>query len=202
MPHKPNDREYRGIFLLKPPETGAKRMDSDFYVEGYATVFEKPYLLFERDGVQYFEKIDRHALDGADLSDVIMQYDHRGKVMARQSNNTLGIEADDKGLFVFADLSKSRAAQELYEEINAGLITKMSWAFTIAQSIFDEGTRTLTIQKIKKIYDVSAVSIPANGDTEITARSLVDGVIDQARRESLAQRVRLLQLKTRLGGMT
>ena len=89
-----------------------KRIDSSFYVEGYATTFNKPYLLYEYDGMKYYEVIDRNALAGADMSDVIMQYNHEGKVLARQSNHTLGIEADENGLFTFADLSKSRAAQD------------------------------------------------------------------------------------------
>lgn len=171
-----------------------KRIDSDYYVEGYATTFNKPYLLYEWDGVQYFEQIDRHALDGADLSDVIMQYDHQGKVLARLSNGTLGIEPDDNGLFIYADLSKSAAAKELYEEIRNGLVTKMSWAFTVAEDEYNRETRTRTIKKIKKVYDVSAVSIPANSDTDISARSWLDGVIEVERREALERKKRIIKL--------
>jgi len=163
-------------------------------VEGYATTFNKPYLLYEWDGVQYFEQIDRHALDGADLSDVIMQYDHQGKVLARLSNGTLGIEPDDNGLFIYADLSKSAAAKELYEEIRNGLVTKMSWAFTVAEDEYNRETHTRTIKKIKKVYDVSAVSIPANGDTDISARSWLDGVIDAEKREALERRKKIIKL--------
>jgi len=150
--------------------------------------------LYEWDGVQYFEEIDRHALDGADLSDVIMQYDHQGKVLARLSNGTLGIEPDDNGLFIYADLSKSAAAKELYEEIKNGLVTKMSWAFTVAEDSYDRETRTRRILRIKKVYDVSAVSIPANGDTDISARSWLDGVIEAERQELLERKKRILKL--------
>ena len=150
--------------------------------------------MYEWDGVQYFEEIDRHALDGADLSDVIMQYDHQGKVLARLSNGTLGLEANDKGLFIYADLSKSQAAKELYEEIRNGLVTKMSWAFTVAEDEYNRETRTRTIKKIKKVYDVSAVSIPANGDTDISARSWLDGVIDAEKREALERRKKIIKL--------
>jgi len=181
--------------LAQTPAGHAKRLDTDYYVEGYATIFNKPYILWEYDGVKYYETIDRNALDGADFSDVIMQYDHSGKVLARKSNNTLGIDIDDKGLFIYADLSKSRAAKDLHEEINAGLITKMSWAFTILEDSYNKDTRTRTITKIKKVYDVSAVSLPANGDTSIAARTFVDGVIKQEERESLVQRQKLLKLK-------
>lgn len=193
-------RQYRQMIrpLALPTTTTAKRFDTDFYVEGYATTFNDPYVLYEFDGVKYYEVIDRNALAGADMSDVIMQYDHEGKVLARQSNKTLGIEADRYGLFCFADLSKSRAAQELHEEIKNGLITKMSWAFTVAEESYDKDTHTRTILRIKKVYDVSAVSYPANGDTEISARSYFDGVIEAERREALARKAQLLKIKIML----
>lgn len=173
-------------------------MDSDFYVEGYATTFDKPYKLYEFDGIEYFEMIDRHALDGADMSDVIMQYDHEGRVMARQSNGSLLIEPNDNGLFVCADLKNSNASRELYEDINSGLVTKMSWAFTVAEDDYDRETRTRIIRKVNKVYDVSAVSIPANADTLINARSYFDGVIEGQRQELLERRKKVLRLKIKL----
>ena len=61
---------------LATAATGAaKRFDTEYYVEGFATTFDTPYLLYEYEGMQFFEVVDRNALDGADLSDVIMQYD-------------------------------------------------------------------------------------------------------------------------------
>lgn len=188
MPVKTN-REYRSMDLLLP--TTEKRIDTEYYIEGFATTFDKPYLLYEYDGNKYFEVIDRHALDEADMLDVILQYDHQGKVLARKSNKTLGVEATDKGLFVYADLSKSQAAKEMYEEINNGLVTKMSWAFTVAEDSYDRDTRTRKILKVKKVYDVSAVSIPANGDTEISARSWLDGVIEAEKQELLERQKQL-----------
>ncbi len=185
---------------LMAAATPQKRIDSKFYVEGFATTFDAPYVLWEYDGVKYMEQIDRHALDGADMSDVIMQYDHSGKVLARLSNRTLGMEATDHGLFIFADLSMSRAAQDMYEEIDNKLITKMSWAFTVKEESYNTDTHTRTILKIKKVYDVSAVSYPANGETDISARSWVDGVIDAEKREAQARQRLLLQLKINLEG--
>lgn len=185
--------------LIAQMQAQNKRFDSDYYVEGYATTFDKPYLLYEfEDGFKIYEQIDRNALEGADVSDVIMLYDHTGKVLARQTNRTLGIEADNHGLFTFGDLSKSRAAKDLYEEIGAGLITKMSWAFTVAEESYNKETHTRTILKIKKVYDVSAVSNPANGDTDISARSFLDGVIKDKKREALARRALLLKLRIEL----
>lgn len=197
------EREYRAITtpLTAMQNSGEKRIDSAYYVEGYATTFDKPYLLYEfEDGTKIYEKIDRNALVGADVSDVIMQYDHEGRVYARQSNGTLVIEPNEHGIFIAADLSKTAGAKELHGDIAAGMINKMSWAFTIAPNgdEYDEKTHTRTIKRIKKVYDVSAVSIPANGDTEIAARSFAQGRFAAEQQEQLKKRVALLKLKTNL----
>lgn len=189
MPIK-TDREYRAMSLMLPATE--KRLESDFYVEGFATTFDTPYLLWEYDGIKYMEAIDRHALDGADLSDIIMQYDHAGRVFARNKMGggkppTLIAEPQDGGFFIAADLSLTEAAKRMYEEITTGLIYQMSWAFTVLEDAYDRETHTRKILRVKKVYDVSAVSIPANHDTEISARSWIDGVIDAEKRESQAQ---------------
>lgn len=151
-------------------DIAAQILESDSKtVEGYACTFDR-YLLFKYDNQEVYEQIDKNAFVGADLSDVIMQYNHDGKVFARTGNGTLETTIDDYGLKIRADLSKSTAAGELYEEIKAGLITKMSFAFDIREKSFDEDTNTRRILKIGKIYDVSAVSIPANDTTEIHTR--------------------------------
>lgn len=171
---------------LLAPTQGDKRLKSDFYVEGYATTFNEPYVLYEYDGVQYKEIIDRRALEGADMSDIIFLYDHEGNVLARRSNGTLIVEPDDHGLFVAADLSKSAAARNMYEEIQNGLVTKMSWAFKVREDSYDRVTHTRTIKRMKKVFDVSAVSKPANPSTDISARSYFDGVIEAEKAERLA----------------
>lgn len=157
------------------------------------------HLLYEfEDGTKIYERIDAHALDNADMSDVIMQYDHTGRVFARQSNKTLILEPDAKGLFVAADLSKTDLARGLYQDIDAGMITKMSWAFTVAEESYDRETHTRTILKIKKVYDVSAVSIPANNDTEISARNFANRSYEQEKQELLKRRAMILKIKTSL----
>lgn len=144
---------------LLAPAAANKRFDTDFYVEGYATTFDDPYVLYECDGIQYKEIIDRHALDGADLSDVIMQYDHGGRVFARTGrSNTLLVVPDDHGLFMAADLSKTEQARSMHEDISAGLITKMSWAFTVREDSYDRETHTRRILSIQKVYDVHAAA--------------------------------------------
>lgn len=199
MPIK-QEREYRALAAPLSVQQAAKRIDTDYYVEGYATTFDKPYLLYELDGVKFYERIDAHALDGADMSDVIMQYDHEGRVFARQSNKTLILVPDHKGLLVAADLGRTDLARGLYQDIDAGMITKMSWAFTVAEGgdSYDRATHTRTIHKIKKVYDVSAVSIPANGDTEISARNFARRSYEAERQELLNRRVQLLKIRASL----
>lgn len=105
------------------------------------------------------------------MSDIIMQYDHEGRVYARLSNGSLIVKPDDVGLYIAADLSRTAAAKGLYEDIAAGMTTKMSWGFAAGDWDFDPETSTYTHHSIRKIYDVSAVSYPANNDTAIYARS-------------------------------
>lgn len=198
MPAKPNERQYRTLTATLAPvkraegetEEPKKRFDTDYYVEGYASTFNDPYPIY-RDfaGNEYLEIISPDAFAEADMSDVILQYDHRGHVYARTSNNTLLIEPDEHGLFIAADLSRSQISRDLYEEIASGLITRMSWAFTVAADEFDHETRTTTITRVKKIFDVSAVSLPADPNTEISARNLLNGEIEQTRKELARRRM-------------
>lgn len=201
MPAKPNERQYRAMLVvlrsLPTDSKREKRIESDYYVEGYASTFDDPYVLWKDpwDGTEYREIISHDAFADTDMSDVIMQFDHCGDVLARMSNGTLIVEPDEHGLFIAADLSKSDSARKRFEEIDNGLVTRMSWAFTIAASEYDRDSHTTTITRVKKIYDVSAVSLPADPNTEISARNLLDGAIEQSHRESMRRRGALLRAK-------
>lgn len=190
------NREYRMITL---PDMQFRAVeDSEYIVEGYATTFDDPYVLWEHDGVKYMEEIDRNALTGANMDDVIFLYDHTGMVFARMSNGTLELRPNEKGLYVRADLSKTEASRRMYESIKAGLVTQMSWAFSIEEDAYNSETRTRRILKVKRVYDVSAVSIPANPNTDISARSYWDGVILEERRRERERAVKRLKLKLKL----
>ena len=193
-----NERQVRALQVFaQAPE--AKRLDSNYYVEGYAARYG-PYVLYDLEDGPIYERFERGCFDGCDMSDVIFQLNHQGTVMARQSNGSLIVEADQTGLFTAADLGRTEAARRLYEEISTGMITKMSWGFIVGDYHYDRDTRTIVHTKVKKIFDVSAVSIPANQNTEINARSWADGVIDLAARSEaeLDERRRRLRLKIKL----
>ena len=193
MPAKPHERQYRSLLTpLAPVSVGAeKRFDTDYYVEGYASTFNDPYLLYTFDGIEYWEIIDPDAFRDCDMSDVIYLYDHVGRVFARMSNNTLIVEPQLHGLFVAADLGSTTSSRSMYEDIEAGLITRMSWGFMPdwdeIEDIYDEDERKFTsiIHRVERIYDVSAVSLPADPNTEISARSYFDGAIKRIEAERL-----------------
>ena len=195
-----NEMQIRSLQVFAPAPD-AKRLDSNFYVEGYAARYE-PYVLWEDIDGPIYERFMPGCFDNCDMSDIIFQLNHQGTVMARQSNGSLIVEANENGLFTAADLGRTEAARRLYEEISAGMITKMSWGFILGDCYYDTDTRTIVHETVKKIFDVSAVSIPANQNTEINARSWADGVIAlAARREAeLDERRRKLRLKIKTQG--
>ena len=195
MPIKFDKREYRKIDAAQL-ET-RKGENGEKVVEGYATTFNMPYRLMTDGKVTVNEQVDRGAFKETDMSDVIMQYDHEGPVFARISNGTLRLEEDDHGLKVIADLGGTERGRQLFEEIDGGYTNKMSFGFTVTGQKTErtkdaEGKVTIlrTITKIGKLYDVSAVSLPANDATEISSRTISDGLIAQAQEEIRAEEER------------
>lgn len=179
-------RQYRNMILeVKDSE------EESFVVRGYATTYNEPYTLYQTDKETIREQVSPDAFESADMSDVIFQYDHEGRVFARLSNNTLRLASDEHGLLIEADLGGTTIGRQLYEEIKGGYTSKMSFGFTVDEDVVDqseeEGRRVFlrTITKIGKLYDVSAVSLPANDGTEISARAFCDGVIAKAEAERL-----------------
>lgn len=176
-------REYRSMMMAPAEEEKT--------VEGYATTFEQKYDLYsyeDKNGRHTVrEVVSRDAFKEADMRDVIMQYDHHGRVFARLSNGTLELEEDEHGLKVRANLGGTEIGRQLYEEIQGGYTNKMSFGFTVAEdNIVPDGPDYIrTIRKIGRLFDVSAVSIPANDMTEISARSHIDGVIEEIEAERL-----------------
>lgn len=195
-------RQYRTMQM-------SAKEDEEYRVQGYATTFNEPYLLYEYDDVKVYEQVSENAFEDTDMSDVIMQYDHEGRVFARISNNTLSLKVDDRGLLIDANLGGTELGRGLYEDIQGGYITKMSFGFVVDEDEINEVRSdesvivTRTITKIGKLYDVSAVSIPANDMTEISARGFCDGVIAEIEAERLQRaekekRIKKLKLQLEL----
>ena len=201
-----SEREYRNM-TMQVREAGEGEPEERKVVTGYASTFEEPYKLFGGEGWELWEVVDRTAFDETDMSDVIMQYDHRGRVFARTRNNTLSVEPDEKGLFIEADLGGTEIGRELYEEISGGYTDRMSFGFTVTGEAEEKEQNdagiwiyTRRITKVGKLYDVSAVSIPANDGTSIAADAvtrsigdLADGVIERIRAERLEEERQALE---------
>lgn len=174
--------------------------NENYIVEGYASTFNDPYLLYRMDGYEVWEQVDKDSFKDTDMSDVIMQYDHEGRVFARKSNGTLMVTPDEFGLHIRADLSGTEIGRQLYEEIKGGYTNKMSFGFTVKEDErnIEENKETgvtkvmRTITEISKLYDVSAVSLPANPATSISSRADGEGVIAEVKEEILkAEEARL-----------
>lgn len=210
MPIKTDQREYRRLDVANL-ETRTEE-DGGMIVEGYATTFNQPYKLLENAEIRLMEQVDPGSFNSCDLSDVIMQYDHQGRVFARTRNGTLQLMPDEHGLHIRADLGRTTLGRQLYEEIQGGYTDRMSFGFTVSaqerRKAKDEDGKTVitrTIKGISKLYDVSAVSLPANDATEISVRSLADGEIAKLEAECLAiarrkTKLRLMRLQMEVNG--
>jgi len=176
---------------------------NDMIVEGYAVIFNEPTVIFtDSAGIEYYEVIDKHALDNCDMSDVPFKYNHSDDVMvmARTRNKTLQLSVDDKGLFIRANLANTTTGNDLYQLIKRGDIDKMSFAFVVAPEgdNYDVKTRTRIITAIEKLFDVSAVDLPAYDTTSISARGYFESqeeIRKQLEKEALKRK---LLLKTYL----
>ncbi len=184
-----NDRQYRAFEV--------RANEAECRVEGYAAIFNSPTVMYEWDGVQYKEAIDAQAFSETQMADVVMNYNHMGKPVARTKNGTLALTVDDVGLKISADLSGTEEGRRLYEEIKGGYIDKMSFAFTVSAEEYNRDTRTRTITGIKRLFDVAAVDIPAYDATSISARSFYSAEAEReaaeaAKRERQKRKIKIL----------
>lgn len=195
----PESRDYRTFEVRALPQDGGGG-NNECRVEGYAAVFEQETVLYEYDGIQYKEIIDRNAFTGAEMRDVVMNFNHGGKPVARTKNGTLTLAIDTKGLHVTADLGGTEAGRRLYEEIRGGYLDQMSFAFTVNRQEYDRAKRLRRITGFKRIFDVAAVDIPAYDGTNIAARSWA--AAEAEREHAEAEKRRRLALKIKLSGIT
>ena len=146
-------------------------------VEGYAIVFNEETLIgTEEHG--FIESIDKEALKEANMKDVPFKYNHTDNVLilARTRNGSLSLEVDEKGLKIHAELIDTTSNRDIYKSIEAGLLDKMSFAFTVKSQSWDKNGKLpkRTITAIDRLFDVSVVDLPAYDQTSIqaSARSL------------------------------
>lgn len=133
----------------------------------------------------FTEEIDPHALDDADLSDVILNFNHDDNmILARTTNNSLSLEIGSNGVFQTATLIDTTQGNDVYKMLRSGLINKMSFAFTIDKDGEEwkqeaDGREHRIIKKIKRLYDVSFVVFPAYEQTSAFAYSKTDELAEK-----------------------
>lgn len=169
-------------------------------VSGYAMRFEVPTVLFSINGVDYIEIIDRNALAGCDMNNVVFDRGHamEDKLLARTSNNSLRLNVDDNGLAFEADIADTQEGRDTYELIKRGDINGCSFAAMIAEDSYDRETHTRRILRFSELMDVAAVTFPAYPATEISAemRSAfgIDGKPPEETEISLQKKKMLMSL--------
>ena len=172
----PNKREYRSFEFEVVDE-------EKMIVEGRAVVFNTPTVIYEYDGIKYYEIVDRHAFDNANMSDVVFVENHTGTPGARTRNKTLQIPILEDGVYARAELYKSSKGPAMYSDIKNEIYDRMSFSFTVRKHSYDEKTRTRTILEIDRLYDVSVVTFPAYEQTSISARSFFEAEAEKERME-------------------
>lgn len=183
------NRDYRNFanFEIRAEEEG-----DELYVEGKACSFDDPTVLYSFNGVDYKEQIDSRAFEEAEMEDVIFNYNHGGKVVARTRNKTLELNVKEDGLYVKARLDGTEEGRKLYEEIQGGYVDRMSFAFSVQEDSYDTEEHLRTVRKIKRLYDVSAVDIPAYDSTSIAARSFEELEEEKLELERRKKKIKLL----------
>ena len=170
-------------------------------IEGYAVVFDSIETMYEYEGTAYKEEIRTGAFNGATMDDVVLNFNHGGKPVARTKNGTLELKIDNVGLFIRADLSGTEEGRKLYEEVKGGYLDKMSFAFTIkvGGEEYNKTTRTRSITKVKRLYDCAVVDFPAYESTSVQARSFFEVEAEKERME-LRNELELAKAKYFYGG--
>lgn len=174
--------------------------ESKMIIEGYPIIFDKETLIFDGEK-EFYESIDRHAFDDADISDVALKYNHNDNflILARTRNNSLILSIDDHGVFMHSELLDTTDSIDVYKRVKSGLLKEGSFAFTIEafeRWVDADGIEHRKITKIGKLFDVAICPNGAYGDlTEIYARSydLLESK-DKDKAEAL-KRCEILRLK-------
>ena len=156
--------------------------DGKMEIKGYAAVFNSP------ETYGYTEVIAPTAFDGADMSDVVLRYNHNDSfmVLARTRNKSLKLNVDEKGLFMDATLQDDITEhRNIFNAVKSELIDKQSFAFTVDEDEYDYETDTRTITKIGKLFDVSVVDQPFYNATDVSVVRDINNSEFLARREEI-----------------
>ena len=204
---KSKNMQFRDFNITNIETRSEDEKSEKLIIEGTPVVFDSETVLFTMGNDAYCEVIERTALDEADMSDTIFNKNHCGRVFARTRNDSLKLNKTDDGLKMYTELwNDDEGHKELYRDIQRGLVDKMSFAFTVTDDEFKnfEADKNgvvkhlRTIKKIDKLFDVSAVDMPAYDSTSISARNVFDAESERRNSESKVAESRKRALKLKL----
>lgn len=187
------EKEIRKLDLqFRAEDTDEGKME----IKGYAAVFNSP------ETYGYTEIIAPTAFDEADMSDVVLRYNHNDSfmVLARTRNKSLKLDVDEKGLLMDATLQDDITEHKnIFNAVKSKLIDKQSFAFTVDEDTYDYDTDTRTITKIGKLFDVSVVDQPFYNATDVSVARDINNSDFLARREQIRkeheEKLRLEELR-------
>lgn len=190
----PNQKMTRTVDLNINEVRSENDTEKEKILEGYAVVFDSPTVLYEYDGIEYKEVIAKGAFDNANFKDCCLKYNHgdNALILARTRGGSLQISIDEHGLKFRAKLPNTSSANDVYELVKERLLDKCSFAFRCEEDSYNIETHTRTILKIKRVYDLSVVDIPAYDDTNVEARSYFDGIAKKHSLDKERRRKRLI----------
>jgi HK97 family phage prohead protease len=191
------DKQIRSVDIFSAVEESEKMV-----VEGKAVSFDSPTVLYELNGVKYYEKIDRNAFNNCDMRDTCLKYNHDNStpILARTRGGSLKTEIRSDGLYFRGELFNTTFGKDCYELIKQDAL-QCSFAFTVAPGgdEYDRKTRTRTINKIERLFDLSIVSMPAYSDTYVVqARSFFEAEAERETRELAETELKRKRLKVQL----
>jgi hypothetical protein len=169
-----NENEFRAFEMA---EFRAAEEDKKPVIEGHAAVYNKKTNI----GDWFYEIIERGAFDECDFDDVLFCINHETRKIPvarsrrNNKNSTMQLNTDNEGLFVkaYPDIENNTESKSLYFSIQRKDIDGMSFIFRVAEERWDDLDKpmpTRHIIKFKKVFEVSAVNMPAYRDTNISAR--------------------------------
>lgn len=174
--------------------------NDEMILEGYAAIYDSPTVMYEYDGIEFKEVIAKDAFDGAIMKDCCLKYNHgdNALILARTRGGSLELTVDNVGLKFKAKLFNTTAAKDVYTLVKEGGIDKCSFAFVCKEDSYDTDTRTRTILKIKELYDVSVVDIPAYDNTNVEARKAFSVEIEEEKAQDCVEKRKKLELLLKL----
>lgn len=174
--------------------------DGTLILEGRPIVYDSPALIKEPFG-SYTEVVRAGALDGADLSDTRLLYNHDlSRIPLARSPKTMRLDVDSAGLRMVALLPDTEEGRSVHTAVRRGDLSGMSFAFKVADggSHYEALTNTRTITKIAKVYECSIVPFPSYPMTSVEARAEIEGAWNELKSPDRAKaRIKVNQILMR-----